>query len=285
MNTNHGNSVTGGDVRHRVEELAPTRLAESWDNVGWQVGYDEAPIRAILVTLDVDHKVVEEAATLGANLIVAHHPLLFRGVKRINPTDYQGQLLRRLLCDEIHVYAAHTNLDAVRDGVNGALAQALGLKQIAPLVPVRGSPHDWGFGAICLSEGLSTAQMARKVTQGLWVGFGGSRPRITPAYGPSETLHKRIALLGGSGASMIKDALGANCTLFVTGEVKYHEAQDAARAGLTLIEAGHFYSERPVLRRLVEWLTPLGVPVYESKHITSPFDFSWQPAQDILKDG
>lgn len=285
MNTNHGNSVTGGDVRHRVEELAPTRLAESWDNVGWQVGYDEAPISAILVALDVDHKVVEEAATLGANLIVAHHPLLFRGVKRINPTDYQGQLLRRLLCDEIHVYAAHTNLDAVRDGVNGALAQALGLKQIAPLVPVRGSPHDWGFGAICLSEGLSTAQMARKVTQGCGGLCSGSRPRITPAYGPSETLHKRIALLGGSGASMIKDALGANCTLFVTGEVKYHEAQDAARAGLTLIEAGHFYSERPVLRRLVKWLTPLGVPVYESKHITSPFDFSWQHAQDVVKDG
>jgi putative NIF3 family GTP cyclohydrolase 1 type 2 len=67
--------------------------------------------------------------------------------------------------------------------------------------------------------------------------------------------------------------------------VKYHEAQDAARAGLTLIEAGHFYSERPVLRRLVEWLTPLGLPVYESKHITSPFDLSWQHAQDVLKDG
>lgn len=271
MITKNSVTVTGGDVRRRIEELAPAFLAESWDNVGWQVGYDGAPIRAILVALDVDHAVVEEAIEKGANLIVAHHPLLFRGIKRINPTDYQGRLLRRLLCDEIHVYAAHTNLDAVRDGVNGALAAALGLTQVGPLRAVRGAPHEWGFGAICEGQELSTSEMAQRVAQEL----GTPVPRVTPAL-DGVTSHKRIALLGGSGASMIKDALRAGCTLFITGEVKYHEAQDAARAGLTLIEAGHFYSERPVLGRLVEWLEALGIPIIESNCVTSPFLADWK---------
>lgn len=254
-----------------MEELAPPVLAESWDNVGWQVGWDGAPVRAILVTLDVDHAVVEEAASLGANLIVAHHPLLFRGIKRIDPSSYQGRLLRRLLCEEIHVFAAHTNLDAVRDGVNGALAAALGLRPVAPLVPVPGAPGGWGFGAICESEGISTRELARRVAGGL----GTPVPRVTPGLDGPAT-HRRIALLGGSGASMIEDAARAGCTIFVTGEVKYHEAQDAARTGLALVEAGHFYSEQPVLSPLVEWLTPLGVPVYRSNNVTSPFIPQWE---------
>lgn len=273
MNSERAGTVSAGDVRRRVEELAPPALAESWDNVGWQVGHDGAAVRAILVALDADLEVIEEAAARGANLIVAHHPILFRGVKRIDPTSYQGRLLRRLLCEEISVFAAHTNLDAVRDGVNGALAEALGLTQVAPLVPVRGAPHDWGFGAICQGEALPTQEVARRVAEGL----GTPVPRITPGLGAPEA-HTRIALLGGSGATMIDDALRAGCTLFVTGEVKYHEAQDAARAGLTLIEAEHFYSERPVLRRLVQWLEPLGVPVVESGCITSPFLAHWKDA-------
>lgn len=267
--------VTGAAVRQRLETLAPPHLAESWDNVGWQVGYDAAPILGILVTLDVDQAVVEEATQQGANLIVSHHPLFFRGLKRVDPSTYQGRLLRRLLCEEIHVYAAHTNLDAVPMGVNGALAEALGLTAQQALQPVAGAPDGWGFGAICQSEaGISTSEMIQRIKTGLSMG----RPRVTWGFDAPER-HQRIALLGGSGATMIEDALRAGCTLFVTGEVKYHQAQDAARAGLTLIEAGHFYSERPVLRRLADWLRPLGLPLYESNVITSPFEADWKDGQ------
>jgi dinuclear metal center YbgI/SA1388 family protein len=274
MTGDYPTTITGAAVREHVEQLAPPFLAETWDNVGWQVGHDGAAIRAILVALDVDQQVVEEAATLGANLIITHHPLLFRGVKRINPSNYQGQLLRRLLCDEIHVYAAHTNLDAVRDGVNGALAAALGLEVHAPLVPVLGAPHDWGFGAICHSAGVTTCEVTRRVTESLGV----SAPRVTPGFN-APTHHQCITLLGGSGASMIEDVLRAGCTLYVTGEVKYHEAQEAAHAGLTLIEVGHWESEQPVLARLVQWLEPLGIPVYESQTTTSPFEADWKEPQ------
>ncbi|MGH2543422.1 MAG: Nif3-like dinuclear metal center hexameric protein, partial [Ardenticatenaceae bacterium] len=235
--------VLTGDVRRRMEELAPPALAESWDNVGWQVGNDDVPVRAILVSLDVELAVVEEAAQRGCNVIVAHHPLLFRALKRINPADYQGRLLRRLLDDEIHVFAAHTNLDAVRAGVNGALADALDLSPVAPLQPVSGASDQWGFGVLCEGRGVTTGEMLERVRGAL----GTPKPRVTRGLG-GPNHHACVALLGGSGASLIEDAIRAGCTLYVTGEVKYHEAQDAAHAGLTLIEAGHFYSERPVLQ-------------------------------------
>jgi dinuclear metal center YbgI/SA1388 family protein len=271
MKQESNEKLMGRAVRQRVEALAPPTLAESWDNVGWQVGGDAVEVRAVLVSLDVDHTIVEEAARLGANLIVAHHPILFRGLKHIDPTSYQGRMLRRLLCEEIHVFAAHTNLDAVRGGVNDALADALGLTPSHPLQPVRGAPEAWGFGAICEGDGVSTTEMVQRVSHALGV----AQPRVTPGLG-APPAHERIALLGGSGASMIEDALRAGCTLYITGEVKYHEAQDAARAGLTLIETGHFHSERPVLQRVVAWLAALGVPVYESKQVTSPFEADWK---------
>jgi dinuclear metal center YbgI/SA1388 family protein len=258
--------IDAGAVRQRLEALAPPILAESWDNVGWQVGDDAAEITGILVTLDVDQAVVDEAARRRANLIVAHHPLIFGGLKRINPRDPMGRLLRRLLCDEIHVYAAHTNLDAVRGGVNDALAEALGLEPVGPLDPTSPSAGGWGFGAICESDGVSTAQMVRRVIERL----GTPSPRLTPGM-DAPSLHTRIALLGGSGGSLIERAMREHCTLFITGEVKYHDAQAAARAGMTIVEADHFYSERPVLRRLVKWLEPLGVPVWEAEQVTSPF--------------
>ncbi len=113
--------------------------------------------------------------------------------------------------------------------------------------------------------------MAQRVAEAL----GTPQPRVTLGV-DAPASHTRIALLGGSGASMIGEALRAGCTLFVTGELKYHEAQDASRAGLTLIEAGHFYSERPVLQRVVDWLAPLGIPVYPSQRITSPFEPNWK---------
>ncbi len=267
-------SVAAGAVRERMETLAPPMLAESWDNVGWQVGHDGARVRGILVTLDVDHAVVEEAVQRGANLIVAHHPMLFRPLRRINPVDYQGRMLRRLLAEEIAVFAAHTNLDAVHDGVNGALAAALNLQPAAPLRPVSGAPLGWGFGAVCEGGAASTEEMARRVRSAL----GTAHPRVTYGLGAPEH-HRRVALLGGSGASLIEDVLAAGCTLFITGEVKYHEAQDAARAGLSLIEAGHWESERPVLDWVTKWLAPLGVPVHASTHPTSPFDDHWKEYQ------
>lgn len=262
--------VTGHDIRTRIEALAPSALAESWDNVGWQVGHDNVEVTHVLLALDFDAAVLAEAQDIDADLIVTHHPLLFHALQRIDPTTPIGHLVVALIKDERSLYSAHTNLDAVRGGVNDALAEALDLPEpAAPLCPVEGAPSDWGFGAICETAGIPTHDLAQRVHENL----GAPRPRVTDG-GVRE--HELVALLGGSGAQFIDDAVAAGCTCLITGELKYHEGQKARALGLTVIEADHYYSEAPVLPALRDWLTPLDVPITVSTHPTTPFMPDWE---------
>jgi len=260
-------SVSGGDVRRSLEQLAPPSLAESWDNVGWQVGNDDFTVTGVLVTVDVDASVVEEAIKLGANLIVAHHPLFFRPLKQIDPATFQGQLIKTLLRHDLYVYTAHTNLDAVPEGVNGALANALGVTLRQPLIPIRGAAEGCGWGAICELLPQPTSWFVERVAERL----GTPAPRVTPGVG-APPVHSRIAIMGGSGGGFSADVKRADCSLYITGEIKYHDAQDAARLGITVIEADHYYSERPVLNLLVERIAAYGIPVYPSQVVTTPYD-------------
>lgn len=259
-------SVTGGDVRRALEQLAPPTLAESWDNVGWQVGNDDFIVHRVLVTIDVDENVVAEALERGANLIIAHHPLFFRPLKQINPATFQGSLIKTLLRHDLYVYTAHTNLDAVPEGVNGALAEALGLTIRQPLIPIRGATEGCGWGAVCEVESQPTSWFAEQVAERL----GTPHPRITPGIGAPAS-HSRIAIMGGSGGGFSADVERAGCTLYITGEIKYHDAQDAARLGITVIEADHYYSERPVLKVLTERIGAYDIPVYASDVVTTPY--------------
>lgn len=259
-------SVSGGDVRRALEQLAPPALAESWDNVGWQIGNDQFGVSAVLVTVDVDGQVVREALDRGANLIIAHHPLFFRPLKHIDPASYQGIIIASLLRHDICVYTAHTNLDAVPQGVNGALADALMITPRQPLIPIRGGEEGYGWGAICEGTAQPTSWFVQQIKERL----GTPSPRVTPGYGAPE-YHSRIAIMGGSGGGFTADVKRADCSLYITGEIKYHDAQDAARLGITVIEADHYYSERPVLNVLVERIGAYGIPVYPSHVVTTPY--------------
>lgn len=262
--------VTGKHVRERIERLAPPALAESWDNVGWQVGHDDVAVHHVHLALDLNDAVLAEARDAEADLIVTHHPLLFQPLHQIDPRSPIGRLLTGLLKEDRAVFSAHTNLDAVRGGVNGALAAALALPDpVAPLQPVDEAPQNWGFGAICETDTLTTSTLATRVHTRL----GTPRPRITP--GATHT-HRRIALLGGSGAAFLEAAADAGCTCFITGELKYHDGQNAQALGLTVIEADHYYSEAPVLPALAEWLRPLDVSVTISDIPTTPFAPDWE---------
>lgn len=260
-------SVSGGDVRHALEQFAPPTLAESWDNVGWQVGNDDFTVTGVVVTVDVDAAVISEAIARGANLIVAHHPLFFRPLKQIDPATFHGQLLKSLLRHDLSVYTAHTNLDAVPQGVNGALADALGLTPRQPLIPIRGAMEGCGWGAICEVPPQPTSWFVEQVATRL----GTPHPRVTPGFNAPE-YHSRIAIMGGSGGGFSADVKRADGSLYITGEIKYHDAQDAARLGITVIEADHYYSERPVLNVLVERIAAYGIPVYPSEVVTTPYE-------------
>ncbi len=121
------------EAMEHLRELAPEEYAASWDNVGLQVGDEGAEITGILVTLDVDQRVVEEADSLGAGLIVSHHPLIFQPLHRIDLNKTVARTIKALLCRGISLYVAHTNLDVVEGGVSAELAESLGLREVRPL--------------------------------------------------------------------------------------------------------------------------------------------------------
>src|SRR5690625_4957747 len=130
------NKLTHGQVFQLMEEWAPKYLAYDWDPIGLQVGNHHDAVKNILVTLDVTIDVVQEAIEKNVNLIIAHHPMLFRAVQSINTQTSQGKLLQKLLKHNITVYAAHTNLDIADGGVNDVLANLLQLKDTKPFVDV-----------------------------------------------------------------------------------------------------------------------------------------------------
>ncbi len=127
------NTARVADIIGMMNRISPPHLAEDWDNVGLQVGDPDAPVRRILVCLDVERGAVEEAARLGADLIVCHHPLIFHPLKRITPGDPAGDIIFRAIQRSIAIVAAHTNLDRSADGLNDWLAAQLGLAAVTPL--------------------------------------------------------------------------------------------------------------------------------------------------------
>lgn len=119
--------ITNSDIFQEIERWAPRDLAYDWDNVGLQVGSFSRPVKKIMITLDVLETVVDEAIDKGVDLIIAHHPLLFKSIKQININDVQGRIIEKLLKHDISVYASHTNLDAANGGVNDMLCDAIGI--------------------------------------------------------------------------------------------------------------------------------------------------------------
>ena len=221
-------SATVGQLLALLEEIAPLSLAEEWDNVGLLAGHPDREVDTVLCALDLTLPVVEEAARLGAQLIVTHHPILFRGRKNLRETDAEGRVLCALVRRNISMIAMHTNFDNVHPGVNDALAAALGLEGVQVLE----SGMRLGEAAqATFSEFADHAERA----------LGGPIRR----YGdPSKSIH-RVAVLGGAGEDYAPQAMAAGADVYLTGEMAYHKALDAEANGLCILEAGHAATEHP----------------------------------------
>ena len=231
------------DVMEVMERIAPKRLAEEWDNPGLLVGSPSDEVRRILVCLDVREEMVARAQAEGFQMIVAHHPGIFRGMKKLRTDLPDGRLLGALLRANIAVFAAHTNLDCAEGGVNDVLAARIGLtpETIAP------------FGAETLSESLGRVGKL-PAPMGAWkfaaqvkTGLGAATVRFVS--GGNHPV-KKVGLCSGSGAEFIERAAFLGCDAFVTGDVRYHDAQRAAALGIHVIDAGHFATEQPVVEIL-----------------------------------
>ncbi|MBR3972479.1 MAG: Nif3-like dinuclear metal center hexameric protein [Oscillospiraceae bacterium] len=238
--------ATVKDVLTYVESLAPRYMKMDWDNVGLLCGRKTQPVTKILVALDPFEGVCREAANWGAELIVTHHPIIFRPLKAVTDETSIGRSIQ-LLCEKgISAINAHTNLDCAPDGVNHRLAALLGLSEIQVVEAMgtdeNGIPYGLLRSGITEEQPLSAFLAHVKDT----LHCDGLR------YVDSGKPVRKVAVGGGSCADAMQDALAAGCDTFVTADVKYNQFWDAKDLGLNLIDAGHFHTENPVTAYLAE---------------------------------
>lgn len=240
--------TTVGEVFAFLQEKAPFELQEDFDNAGFLVGRAGADVSKILVSLDITQDVVQEAAEQGAQLIVAHHPVIFGKIAEMTDQTVTGKVLLDLAENRIAAICAHTNLDAVEDGVNDALALRLGLTDIGPLrqIDVDGQGRPYGIGRVGMIPEQPLYDFAMAVKRLL----GANGIRLVDGGKP---VHK-VAVGGGACADFMTDALAWGCDTFVTSDVKYHQFLDAKALGLNLVDAGHYPTENVICSVLRDWL-------------------------------
>ncbi len=210
--------------------------------MGLTCGDPHAGVRRVLFAVDPVVAVVDEAMMLGADLIVTHHPLLLRGVHSVAATSHKGRVIHSLISHGIALYSAHTNADHANPGVSDALASALGLQDVRPLVPEPGHPAV-GTGRVGeVAEAVTLAELSRRVAQCLPATAQGVR-----VAGDPDLLIRTLAICGGSGDAFLSDA-AAVADAYLTSDLRHHRVQDhLLDGGCALIDVAHFASEWPWL--------------------------------------
>ena len=241
-----------------LERFAPLPLQESWDNAGLQVGLTETEVSGALLCLDVNERIIDEAMAKGCNLVVSHHPLLFRGLKTISDLTDVQRTVRKAILNGIAVISMHTNMDNARGGVNFRIAQKLGLEKVTFLVngpstsiPELRSP----------TRSLSGAAVAEPVEAQSGSGVMGELPealaaddfilKVKKTFGVecamcNELLRrpvKKVAICGGAGDFLLDEALKAGADAFITGEMHYHQYFGYEQQ-IQICVIGHYQSEQ-----------------------------------------
>lgn len=240
------------EIIDALEIFAPLPLQDGFDNAGLQVGLTDVEATGALLCLDVTEKVVEEAINMGINLIISHHPLMFRGYKSITGKDYTERCIMTAIRNEISIYSMHTNLDNAPNGVNFKMAEKLGLKDVRILCPKdytaqvgrqrenetgNDSRFIAGAGVIGILPDLMTeTDFLKKVKKTFETGCV-KHTRLT------GRMISKVALCGGAGAFLLPDAVKENADVFITGEIKYHDYFYYENSILAA-EIGHYESEQ-----------------------------------------
>ncbi|MBT8342006.1 MAG: Nif3-like dinuclear metal center hexameric protein [Desulfatitalea sp.] len=247
--------VTVADVAKVMERIAPMDLAESWDNCGLQLGSRRWPVKKILVALDPLDEVLQAAVERQADMVITHHPLLIKPMRNIDVETPVGRIIGRALCGEIAVYAAHTNLDSAEKGINDMLAAALELKAVEALVPAEApsvkAPESRlvGMGRVGrVAPAMPLEAFAQHVKARLKL------TRLKMAGDP-RMLVDCVAVCSGSGTSLLADFLGSPAQVYVSGDLRYHDARAVDAAERALIDVGHFPSEHIMVETLVAQLS------------------------------
>lgn len=232
-----------------LDQIAPFQTQMPFDNAGFLVGRGQREVKKLLVALDITEEVAAEAAEVGAQLIVSHHPVIFHPAKSVTDGDPTGRVLLALMEQNIAAVCAHTNLDAAQGGVNDVLARSLGLTELALLE--QGGTDETGLtygigrvGILTDKEPPTAEAYAQRVKKAL----NAANVRFVDAGKPV----RRVAVGGGACGDMLYQAAAKGCDTFVTADIKYNFFLDAKAIGLNLMDAGHFATENvicPVLER------------------------------------
>lgn len=239
--------MTIQDITAHLESIAPAHLQESYDNAGLIVGDPTTEVTGVLTSLDCTEEIIAEAKARSCNLVVAHHPIVFRGLKRFNGKDYVERTVIKAIKDDVAIYAIHTNLDNVRyQGVNERIAQRLGLENLRLLGP-KNEEKTVGSGMVGeLPVAMAEADFLRHLKDRMGAGV----VKHTALLGqPVET----IALCGGAGGFLLRQAKASGAQAFVTSDYKYHEFFDAD-GEIVICDIGHYESEQFTTQLLAELL-------------------------------
>ncbi|WP_413319711.1 Nif3-like dinuclear metal center hexameric protein [Agrococcus sp. 1P02AA] len=264
------------EVQLAVESLWPAATAEDWDAVGLVAGDPADAVQRILLAVDAVGATAEEAVERSADLLLVHHPLLLRGATSVAATTPAGRIITRLVRGRIALLAAHTNADAVDRGTSGELASMLGLVDVSPIVVNRVDPAK-GLGRVGqLPEPLTLRELVQRLAGIVPAAAGGLR-----AAGDPERLVERVAICGGAGDSLLREAAVISADVYITSDLRHHPASDArerheAGEGPALVDVSHWASESLWLRPAAEQLRQAlpGVEVIVSEIRTDPWDFA-----------
>lgn len=251
-------------IIEHIEKLAPATLAAEWDNVGLQVGLPDTEVTNVLVSLDLNTDVVSEALENNVQLIVTHHPLLFRPIKTIVYDDYKGKLIYSLIRNNISYYCAHTNLDFATGGTNDLLARRVGLMNAAKKI----EGHEIIFENGRMGE-LDTAQSLSKFIDILKTNIGIDYVRL---IGSVNSI-KKVAVAAGSFDRKLLEYISGKVDVIVCGDLKYHDAREIIDSGMCAIDIGHYGSEKIIIDTITQYISELGVNAMASKIDLNPFKY------------
>lgn len=240
------------DIAKAIEDFAPLSLKEDWDNPGLQVGEREMEVTGVLLCLDVTEEILKEAKKRDCNMIVSHHPLIFGGLKRLTGASPTERIVAGALKDDIAIYSAHTNLDSAFEGVSYEMAHMLGMKDCRPLEKSAIGNDKEGLGIVGTVAPTPKLEFLRKVKDTFEV-----KDLRYSAQTPGIVVRK-VALCGGSGGSLIKQALQSGADVYICGDLKYHDFTSYG-SEILLADIGHFESElcsRKILSRAIRSACP-----------------------------
>ena len=253
------------EVLSALERFAPLPLQESWDNAGLQVGLTETEVSGALLCLDVTERIVDEAVSRGCNLIVSHHPLLFRGLKQISDlTDVQRTVVKAIE-NRVCVISMHTNMDNARGGVNFKIAEKLGLRDVAFMAPKVLGGIEAGSGVIgSLERPMVSCDFVLAVKKAFDVECALCNELLRRPIA-------RVAVCGGAGDFLLDEAVGAGADAFITGEMHYHQYFGYEQR-IQICVIGHYQSEQftsEIFREIIERECP-GVETFITDTCTNP---------------